>query len=177
MKTPKSKETFETLFNAHWHHLYTFAYNILKNKQAAEDCVQNVYVDFWNRFESAEILHPKAYLYQAVKYQCAKVLVKQKRFNYSIDIEKSVTTPNPLPQEVTVQENKILQEVHEKIDLLPTKCQQVFRYSKIENKSNKQIALEMGISVRTVENHINKAFKILRNTLPDHLYIFMLLWF
>ncbi len=169
-----SRQELKQLFDEHWNGLYAFAYNILKNKQSAEDSVQNVFVDFWSRSGQIKILHTKAYLYQSVKNQCAKSLVKQKRYNYAVDLSNLATEPKILLEEKRNSKNELLKEVYNQVSLLPEKCQQVFRYSKIEKKSNKQIASELGISVSTVENHINKALRILRNALPNHLYIFIL---
>ena len=166
----QSKKDFNLLFESHWHHLYAYAYNIVRDKEAAEDCVQNVFVDLCNRAEELEIEHPKAYLYQSVKYQCAKTLIRQKRY--------ALTDPTTLQvvdydaeTELAEREVEILKKLHEQVSLLPTKCQQVFRYSKFDKKSNKEIAKELGISISTVENHINKALKILRKNMPEHLYL------
>ncbi len=172
-----SQEEFRQLFDEHWNGLYAFAYNILKNKQSVEDCVQNVFVDFWNRAHQIRILHTKAYLYQSVKNQCAKSLAKQKRFNYAVDLSYLATEPKILLEEKRNSKNEVLKEVYQQISLLPEKCQEVFRYSKIEKKSNKQIASELGISVSTVENHMNKALRLLRNALPNHLYILFVIFF
>ncbi|MHA7060145.1 RNA polymerase sigma factor [Aquimarina sp. M1] len=166
---------FEMLFNEHWHKLYAFAYNILKEKEAAEDCIQNVFVDYWKRHKKTEVLNAKAYLYQSVKYQCARSLTKQKRFNYSFDLGKLITEQDFFIEEKVRSENEALKELYHQISLLPEKCQQVFRFSKFDKKSNKEIASELGISVSTVENHMNKALKLLRNSLPEHLYVILLL--
>lgn len=171
----KSEEEFKKLFNEYWHHLYAFAYNILRDKQGAEDCVQNIFVDYWKRSDNIQILNVKAYLFQAVKYQCAKILVTQKRFNYGVDLSGILAEPESHAQEKMQLEQELMRELHEKIKQLPEKCQKVFRSSKFEKKSNKEIALELGISVSTVENHMNKALRFLRNSLPEHLFVLLFL--
>ncbi len=166
----QSKKDFNLLFESHWHHLYAYAYNILKDKELAEDCVQNVFVDLCNRIGEVTIAHPKAYLYQSVKYQCAKALIIQKRYTQT-DPETLQLIASNAEAELEEQESEILKKLHEQVSLLPAKCQQVFRYSKFDKKSNKEIAEELGVSISTVENHINKALKILRKNMPEQLYL------
>lgn len=170
-----TEQEFERIFNEYWHRLYAFAYNILREKQASEDCIQNVFVDYWKRSKSLEILNTKAYLFQAVKYQCAKILVIQKRFNYGMDLTEIIAEPEAHTEEKIQLEQELIKELHEKIKLLPEKCQKVFRYSKFDKKTNKEIASELGVSVSTVENHMNKALRFLRKSLPEHLYVLVFL--
>jgi RNA polymerase sigma-70 factor (ECF subfamily) len=60
-------------------------------------------------------------------------------------------------------------KIHEAIDSLPEQCGLIFRLNRFENKKYSEIASELGISVKTVENHMGKALKIMRERLKDYL--------
>ena len=105
----------------------------LKNKQAAEDCVQNVFVDYWNRAMKSDIKNKKAYLYQSVRNQCAKVLAKQKRFNHEFDWNILEAEPLSDPYEGASYEHRLLKAVFHQIDRLPPRCQRIFKLTMTVN--------------------------------------------
>lgn len=155
---------FSHLYDTYWHQLYAFALNILRDKQDTEDVIQNVFVDIWNRYESVQIEHHKAYLYQAVKFQCAKKL-KSARFNH-IQIESIEYALEMLDQPLSEQ-HKSKEQLIEKIDakakeILPERCLQIFKLRYYDNLSYKEIAEKLNISRSTVDNQISKALRLLR---------------
>ncbi|QLE01264.1 RNA polymerase sigma-70 factor [Galbibacter sp. BG1] len=169
---------FDNLFNSYWHRLYAYAFNILKDPQLAEDCVQDVFTDLWRRGEELEISNHKAYLFQAVKYQCAKQLKKQSRFTSMFGLGEIFSHQSEVDESLlALERQKMLSEVLRQIDLLPEKCQMVFRLSKLEQKSNKEIASELGITTSTVENHINKALRLLRTSVSYFVYFLIVFFF
>ena len=66
--------------------------------------------------------------------------------------------------------------IEDAVRLLPDRCRQIFRMSYIDGMSHKEIALKLGITVSTVDNHIYKALKMLRDNLSDP-RIYMLVLF
>lgn len=157
-------QQFIQLYDTYWHQLYAFAFNILRNKHDTEDVIQNVFVDIWNRYEAIQIENHKAYLYKAVKFQCAKKL-KSTQFNH-IQIENIEYALQFLDQQISEQ-NKAKEELIEKIDakandILPERCLEIFKLRYYDNLSYKDIAEKLNISRSTVDNQISKALRLLR---------------
>ena len=140
--------------------------------QTAEDVVHDVFLKIWNS-ETVMIVHDniKSYLFSAVKNTCLDLLKHQvvhedyiSKTARDIKIEELTTNENMLD---CLIEHEQIDALYKEIDRLPEKCHEVFKLAYLEEKKNIDIAKELNISVRTVEAHIFKALKILRNALKE----------
>ncbi|MFB9051619.1 RNA polymerase sigma factor [Formosa undariae] len=166
---------FDIVFNTYWSGLYIYAFNILKNSSTSEDIVQDVFLDYWKRSYSTDISHVKAYLYQAVKYQCANELKKRKITSVDLEHIESLFLHDDLPADFNYDE-KTLSLITTIIDQkLPLKCKEIFKLRYYEDIGPKEIASRLNISVSTVENQIYKALRILRSNSDLNLKISMLI--
>jgi len=172
-----NSKDFERIFQKHWAELYSFAYNIVRDKAAAEDIVQEVFIDFWNRQQVVEM--PRAYLFQAIRNQCAKALCNR-RFD-AVQVE---TLAALIPELDEVHYEEIKEQLLEEIEraasaVLPDRCLLIFKMRFYEQRTYKDIAQHLGITESTVENQINKALRLLKEStvyISDvHLSIVLLL--
>lgn len=168
-----SNSAFTELYHRYWKKLFTAAANKTQHLDEAEDIVQQVFVSIWNRREELDIRSSlSSYLAVAVKYRVLKYLnarFKQKHFTDLIAdsvLEESVL--NEIADDST-QEWLEFQEINERlqslIDALPEKCQLVYKMSRIEGRSHKDIAKSLELSEKTIEWYITKALKFIRNGL------------
>lgn len=147
---------FEKEYNRLLLPLGMYALRMVMNVSEAEDIVQNAFVNVWNRIQASE--EPgnlKSYLYRAVRNASLKFLAKEKNTDEDIENAEDVAE-----EEIDTSERdaRLWQAVSE----LPPKCREVFLMSKRDNYSYQEIADVLGISIKTVENHITKAMKSLR---------------
>nr|WP_299498322.1 RNA polymerase sigma-70 factor [Mucilaginibacter sp.] len=158
---------FEQIYQLNWSILYSYAYNILRNKMICEEIVQETFLSLWNKREDLSITNSlKAYLLSAVKFQVLNYIrsegVKRKYAASYILFERSLyDNSNEENMHLVDLEDLIESEVSK----LSDKCQQVYRLSRNEHQSIKNIADLLNISHKTVENHLTKALKQLRSTL------------
>jgi RNA polymerase sigma-70 factor, ECF subfamily len=158
------RPVFNTVYEQNWKSLYAFAFNILRDKESAEDIIQEIFIDFWIRMEDTEIQSYTAYLFQAVRNQCAKRLRYKKLTTFELDIlDESLQLIEE--EEITeLTKEHLIEEVSQKAhEILPEKCRAIFMLRFYENMSIKDIADYKKLSVSTVENQINKALKLLKN--------------
>ncbi|CAA9203591.1 hypothetical protein FLA105534_04771 [Flavobacterium bizetiae] len=157
------KPVFNKVYQQNWKALYSFAFNILRDKESTEDIIQEIFIDFWVRMNDTEIQNYTAYLFQAVRNQCAKRLRYKKLTVFELQVlEESIQLIDEeeffeFPKEQIVEQ--VRQKAHE---ILPPKCLDIFNLRFYENMSIKDIAEYKKISVSTVENQINKALKMLK---------------
>lgn len=142
------------------------AYQVIGDKDASHDVVQEVFVKIWHKKdEITAILNLKAYLYRAVINASITHLQNNKtRFSATdLKIESALKSDSPL----------MLKELEEKIsralETLPPKCKAVFVLSRFEEKKNKEIAEVLGLSLKTVENQMGIALKKMREELRPYL--------
>ena len=161
------KRDYDKAYNDNWYALYVYANNILRSREAAEDVTQEVFLDLWNRLGSLEIEHYRAYLFKAVKFQCVKKLRSTPFTEVLLEKIETILTLDDTESNLELEENKVL--LVKKIDsvahdLLPERCLEIFKLRFKENLSYKEIASILNISTSTVDNQVNKALKILRDS-------------
>jgi RNA polymerase sigma-70 factor (family 1) len=158
----KSDElAFTEIYNRFWQKLFAIAYNRLKEIPAAEDVVHDVFASLWANRKKNEIELLDNYLATAAKYMILAIIKKKERER----VYKNISQQAPvfeLPVETSLHYKRILEIVKNEVEKLPEKCRLIFKYSRNEGMPVKQIAKELNISPKTVENQLNKALKQLK---------------
>ncbi|MBD1261648.1 RNA polymerase sigma-70 factor [Maribacter polysiphoniae] len=154
---------FEEIYERYSKSMFLFAMNIFKKKEVCEDIVQNVFIDFWAKRKKANVKQLKPYLFQAVKYQVFNHIRNRKISDEDLTRLIIVDISMSISQKLEFDELQAIIKIQ--VDKLPTKCQQIFVLSRFQDKSNKEIALELGISVQAVKNQISKALAFLRKNM------------
>lgn len=169
---------FEKLFKAHYTELCREARFFLKDQDEAEDLVQDIFITLWKNNKNDLDKFNIAYLNTAVKNRCISKL-RKKNSVFSIDdpsIEKEISI-NDNTEEQTELISKA-ESLKEAIDqLLPERCRIIFYACKLEGKSYAEVAASLNISIKTVENQMGKALKLIRQliqTRPDLTLILIL---
>ncbi len=160
------RSAFSEIYNRYWKKIFTVATNKIGQAEEAEEIVQDIFISLWNRKEDIIITTSlNAYLAVSVKYRVIKILAKRNQYN-----KYAVHSMALLPITINSTEDWIeFQELKSRLSVLvanlPEKCRLVYKLSREEGYSQKQIADEFGISEKTVEAHIGKALKTLRTGL------------
>ena len=154
---------FEEIYMRYSKRMYAYAIQVLRNQEVCEDIVQDVFVDFWSKRKTTHINNIKSYLFQAVKFQIFKYMRDQRI------TDEDLTRLNIIDVSMDVSQHVELSELEElirgQVNRLSPKCQQVFVMSRYDFKSNKEIAVELGVTEQAVKNQISKALKFIRQEL------------
>ena len=166
------EKAYKYIFQHHYLVLYKFAYTLLRNKQLAENTVSDVIYHIWEKKETLNITsNLRNYLITAVRNQCYSVARKKEvihEVDHIEDVREYYIADDKHPLGVLLCK-ELEGEIIKFIDALPIETQQVFRLSRFEEKSYKEIAEIQNISVNTVKYHIKKALLILRENLKQYL--------
>lgn len=174
-----SAQEFERLFKEHFKSLYAYAFTILKNEAVAEETVQNVFYKIWEKKVPDTIQTSlKAYLYKAVYHESLNYLKHQKiKAQYQLHVMHQ--SKNEIDQ--AASRKMMVKELEERLrvalNALPQQCRTIFQMSRFDGLKYQEIADQLGISVKTVENQMGKALKQLRIKLIDYLPVFILALF
>lgn len=168
--------TYEALFMEHYVALTRTAYRLVNDTGAAEDIVQDAFCKFWEKKDQLQITTSlKSYFFQMVINTSLNYLKKNKALQIR-ETEYSTNQNNDVDTTTDQLNFKETEKLIEKaINNLPPTCRIVFLFSRYEHLSYKQIAAQLGISVKAVENHMMKALKQLRGALG--LLIFLKIFF
>ncbi len=164
----------DAIYRHYWERLFIVSYNILKDRQACEDIIQDVFVKLWANREKLNIsLSLKSYLFASCRYALYRQIRANKfRLDISEGLEKRLSNETVFGR---IEHQELVSYINSIIEQLPPKCREVYLLSRNENLSYKEIAERLSISVKTVENHINRALHEIRDSLSDLLTIELIL--
>ena len=174
----RNHAAFEQVFKTYFKCLHSYAYTILKNDAEAEDIVQKLFVKFWERHEDLYSIPGSlnAYLYRAVHNESLNYLKHQKvKASYQLHVAYSMKNETEQPAK-KIFAAELEQKIQEALNQLPEQCRSIFQMSRFDELKYREIADKLGISIKTVENHMGKALKLLRIKLAEFL-IFLIIFF
>ncbi len=164
---------FDRVYELYSHKLFSFVFKILKNEAEADDVVQEVFVKIWesrHKLEDYKLLN--AYIF-TIAYNNSIDLIR-KRINNTKYLEhlKNSAVINVTPTVISqIEFNELNIRAEKLIANLPERQKQVFLLHREEGLTYPEIAEKLGISKNTVENHMVKALKYLRQNMDNSLLI------
>jgi RNA polymerase sigma-70 factor (ECF subfamily) len=168
---------FETLFKTHYNALHAYAQVILKDEDVAEEIVQGMFLKFWEKRASLNIQSIKAYLYKCVYNDSLNYIKQEKTKSKYQDFTLHTMNTEHEPASLKVELSELQQHLREALNHLPEQCRTIFQMSRFEELKYREIADHLGLSIKTVENQMGKALRILRLKLADFLVFVLLgLW-
>lgn len=155
------------IFDQHYPKLLGDVYRLVPDEDTCKDLAQEVFVDLWRKRTELDIhTSLRAYLRRAAVNKTLNYLKIQKRtlLDEPAHLEQLA---DDSAQEIRQKQGQetLEQALHAAIDALPEKCRLVFSLSRFEQRSHREIAEQLDISVKTIENQITKAMKLLREAL------------
>ena len=165
---------FEEIYNRYWPILYGIALKQTSSKQDAEELVQNVFERIWKNRETVIIKNIGAYLTVSLRNSIIDFFRQksvEKRFQYNQDFEEEGNLT-----EDEVNRVQLLNFMDNLLKQLPEKTQIVFKLSRYEGKSVKDISELMGLTDKAVEYHITQSMKYLKKFLKQYLALFFFLY-
>ena len=157
------------LFSRHYSSTCNAIFKFIKDKNLVEDLAQNVFIRFWEKRHQLNITTSiGAYLNRMAINEALGHIRKYKK----IKIEE-ITPITPVGVAENAAQNlmhdELKSQINAAINSLPPKCQLVFKLSRFEDLTYKEIAAKLDISVKTVENQMGKALRVLREKMKPYL--------
>ncbi|SEN45218.1 RNA polymerase sigma-70 factor, ECF subfamily [bacterium A37T11] len=165
MLAEDDQTALSALYDRYWHTLFSVAMHTLDSVEDAEEIVHDVFLNLWKLRHSLVLEKDLShYLAAAVKYQVISKMRTEKRRLQLAETHYS-SKPVTIAEDTTelwLREKEMVAQIEQGVSSLPEKCQLVFRLSREEGLSNKEIAEKLEITVNTVDTHLTKALKLLR---------------
>lgn len=155
------RHAFSIIYDRYWDKLYYLAFLKLRNKEATEEIVQEVFLKLWNRSHELTIHNLSHYLAAMVRYSIYRFLEKenQKASRKTKFIEEQVLA---FTIDDYIENRNLISKIQELSNQLPERCRLVFQYNKLEDRALTDVADLLGISKKTAESHLTKAMKTIR---------------
>jgi len=170
-----NESAFEMIFKTYYQPLCRYAYSFLQDKEEAEEVVQSSFINVWEKRNSIAIeTSLKSYLYRMVRNACLNVIKHDKIKQQHVAHELAVTEATYESVAQKVYATELESKITEAIKTLPEQCRIVFQLSRFEELKYQEIADQLQISVKTVENHMGKALRLMREQLKEYLPLFLI---
>ena len=170
------EKKFEALFRQHYQRLCSYAFTFLQDEESSEDIVQEVFIKIWEK-QKLEIPDDqlKFYLFTAVRNNCLTRIQKSKKIFFEELKDEDASAEMTLSVDKAEAGISPKELIAKAMDLLPPKCKEVFLLSRLSGQTYLQIANSLGISVKTVENQMGKAIRLLKSFAKENnIYVAML---
>ncbi|HMI05623.1 MAG TPA: sigma-70 family RNA polymerase sigma factor [Pedobacter sp.] len=166
------QHAFKEIYLRYWQKVYQVAYRKVHHKELAEELTQNLFTELWRRRETAVINSLSAYLFGSLKYSIInhyKSLLVQENYHNYIKASNNYGIVNNT--DYLLMLNELSEALAKGIALLPKKTAEVFRMSRIEHRSVKDISEQLNISEKAVEYHITQSLKSIRFYLKEYMLL------
>lgn len=168
------KDAFEIFFKSNYLKFCSFANQFTQNMDDAREVVQDLFIYLWeHREELHQVQSVKNYLFSAIRYNS----IRKQKANRGKPIEISEVPDSEVSSDFQseLEYTELQEQVLEAIESLPPQCQRIFKMSRFERLTYKQIGEALDISPKTVEVQVSKALRILHNTFDSYSLVLILL--
>lgn len=163
---------FDELINRFWKSLLNSAFKRIPSREVCEDLLQDVFLNIWIRRASLEIENPSAYLHTAIRFKVYTHFSRNQFSREFLEVFENITD-HASHADNQVQYKELRHLVRAWIDTLPAKRRKIFKLYIEDNLSTKEIAKELDITQKTVQNQLNGSFGALKAKLSGS-YSFLL---
>lgn len=168
-----SYEAFDTLYMRYSPIVEQFALSLLKRKEEADDITQNIFLKIWENRSSMSGVHSfRAYLFKMVRNAVYDTFSRRKPTSGLQDSMKlgDILRSEDMEGKISAKDLNMLMDMA--VENMPEQRRRVFRMSRRDGLSHKEISMQLGISTKTVEYHMSKALAELRKIIS-----FLILFF
>jgi RNA polymerase sigma-70 factor (ECF subfamily) len=162
-------DAYRFLFDNHFSNLCNFLLIYLHSKELSEEIALDIFAYIWEKRQTLQIKATfKSFLFAAAKNKAISLYRKEHHQKFtSIETSESVM-PNDYSSQFLLENNELRDIINDAILKLPEKSRQIYLMAWEENLSYKEIAGQLGLSQKTVENHVGIALRKLRESLKPY---------
>jgi RNA polymerase sigma-70 factor (family 1) len=165
--TQNNELAFSELYNRHARRLRGISYAKLNSKEAAQEIVQEIFLNLWERRHSLQIESVSSYFNVSVKNRVINLIKRQSLIKKHAEYYKSLATILSDETEQDIEFSNLYTAFEEGVSKLPEKTQLIFKLSRFEHKSIAEIATELQLSQQAIKYHITQSLKELRLYLKE----------
>jgi len=160
-------DAFREIYSRYWEKLYRSVYGKLKNREAAQEVVQNIFVRCWEKRTELAIENLGHYLQSAAKFAVIDVYRCQMRDAKYWQHAQIFQSQADSSTEKQIELQDLMQAIETGLTRMPVKTQQIFTLNRLENQSVPEISKILKMPSRTIEYHITQGLRLLRLHLKD----------
>ncbi|MBC32207.1 RNA polymerase sigma factor [Flagellimonas profundi] len=171
------RKVFATLIEIYYEETFWYAKSLSRNDALAKDLTQEVFYKLWSkRKKIKDEVVIKGWLFRSVRNKFLDHVKKNRRQTQLLETTLADTLDTFIQRQNDEGMSKKLAIIEKEIQNLPKKCHEVFLLSKKEGLTNNEIAEHLGISLKTVEGHLTKALKTLKEKVIEKIQLLFMIF-
>lgn len=161
------KNAFALLYNAYVGKSYNFVYSLVKDEETAKDIVQDTFIKVYLKRDTiSKVCSFSSYLFKMLRNAVLDYFDSEMvKLRYVARLQHSEDFADVVNEKMNVSE--LSEHLERALSKMPKQRQHIFRLSRYNGVSNKEIAMMLGISKRTVENHLTNALRDIRSVISE----------
>jgi RNA polymerase sigma-70 factor (ECF subfamily) len=160
---------FDVLYKKYCKKVYKFGYSILKSPEESENLMQDVFLNLWvNRHQIQKDSSVKSYVFTITYNSAISVIRKKAKESQFVEYLKSLQEISEEPVNVRLEYTELANTLDGIINALPPRQKEVYLLQRVEGLKYSEIAERLNISVNTIENHMSRALKTIREKLGNY---------
>ncbi|MFC5412931.1 RNA polymerase sigma-70 factor [Larkinella bovis] len=163
------------LYERYWYALYRVALQKTKSQEIAEELVQDLFVQLWQKRASLAVRRADFYLFSALKYSVIDYIKRQIVHEKFQQYQQTFGSQVDESTEEQLAYHDLVGTIETELLKLPAKTQEVFRLSRFEGQTIPEISERLALTDKAVEYHLSKALKLLRAQLRDYSFVLLLI--
>ncbi len=169
---------FDVLYKKYCKRVYKFGYSILKSPEDSENLMQDVFLRLWeNRHKVEKDASIKSYVFTIAYNSAISVIRKKIKESQFVEYLKSLQEINIEPVNLELEYNELTKKLDEIVKALPQRQKEVYLMHKVDGLKYNEIAERLHISENTIENHMSRALKTIREKLGNYSVIAILFFY
>ncbi len=165
---------FSKIFDDHWKGLYQYAIKKINSKEDAEEIIQSLFLELWEKKERLRITDLEGFLRVCVRNKCVDYIRRKAMQGRYVEYVESYNDYLLEKGDDSIAYYDISDQILKGLDQLPEKSQLVFKLSRLEGLSVKEVAQKIQLSEKAVEYHLTKALRTMKVCLRDFVLLLAL---
>jgi RNA polymerase sigma-70 factor (ECF subfamily) len=168
---------FDVLYKRYCKRVYKFGYSILKSREESENLMQDVFLNLWeNRNKVEKNSSIKSYVFTITYNSSISIIRRKAKESQFIEYLKSQQEITVEPVNIELEYTELTNKLDEILQALPHRQKEIYLLHRVKGLKYSEIAESLNISVNTVENHMSRALKSIREKLGNYSLIALLFW-
>ncbi len=167
-------DAYKAVFDLYWDPLFSYALRKIKSSEDAKEIVQSLFLQLWEGRERIDDVNLDHFLKVCIRNKCVDFIRRQLLQGRYTEHCRNYTAIAAWETQNAISVNEIARQVEFGLKYLPEKSQQVFRLSRFEGYSTREIADEIQLSEKSVQYHLTKAMKVMKVCLKDFILTYLL---
>ena len=169
---------FDILYKKYCKRVYKFGYSILKSIEETENLTQDVFLNLWeNRHKVEKDSSIKSYVFTITYNSAISIIRKKAKESQFVEYLKTLQEINEQPVNVELEYNELTNRLDQIINELPPRQKEVYLLHRVEGLKYIEIAEQLNISINTIENHMSRALKTIREKLGNYSLIAVIFFY